>query len=96
MYNALGYSKLNIAKIIFSENIVIGIFSFVLAIIVSSISFIAFENVILMHNARLYLLNLNVDFNSLIYGLMISLVIPIIASIVIMFTNNFSKNNVME
>ena len=96
LYNALGYSKLNIAKIIFSENIVIGIFSFVLAIIVSSISFIAFENVILMHNARLYLLNLNVDFNSLIYGLMISLVIPIIASIVIMFTNNFSKNNVME
>lgn len=96
LYNALGYSKVNITKLVFAENIIVGIFSFICAIFLSIIVFELFENIVLTNNTRLYLLNITLDFNGLVYGSIASLIIPIISSVVIIFVNTFNKNNIME
>ena len=78
------------------ENGIIGIVSFISAVVLSLISFRIFNNIVLSHNVRLYLFNQQLDVKCICFGLLISFIIPVLISIVFMINDKLIKNNVLE
>lgn len=96
IYNITGYSKYKIMLINIFENGIIGIVSFISAVVLSLISFRIFNNIVLSHNVRLYLFNQQLDVKCICFGLLISFIIPVLISIVFMINDKLIKNNVLE
>lgn len=77
---AIGYKNKNIRNIIYYENILIGLISYIIAIIISIISIIFFKNNVVEGDYSLEIININLDIIVCIIALIISIIIPLISA----------------
>lgn len=91
IYNALGYSKRDIFKLIFMENSILVFIGYIFAIPITQIGLMFFKNAVLSGKSRLYLMNPTVGLLGIILGLLISLLIPILVTLI---TYIFAKNKI--
>lgn len=96
IYNVTGYTKHKIMLINIFENGIVGIISFLVSIMLLLIGCKLFNNIIISDNVRLYLFRQNIDIYCLMYGLAISFIVPILISFVLIISNKFINNNILE
>lgn len=89
IYNALGYSKKDVFKLIFMENSILVFIGYIFAIPITQIGLTIFKNAVLSGKSRLYLMNPKIGLLAIILGLLVSLLIPMLVTLV---TYIFAKN----
>lgn len=80
MLKAVGYKDENIRNIIYFENIIIGFVSYIITILIASITMIFIKNNIISGNYKLEIINLNLNYNVCLISLIISILIPLLVA----------------
>ncbi len=80
MQKAIGYKNKYIQGILFMENIIIGVLSYVIAIIVALVLNFVVNKYVVNNDIQLHLIGLNLDIITCIIAFVISIIIPTISS----------------